>query len=125
MSETREVLAPCPFCGCKARILETQTDVVVACEGCCVENHFINDIRDTGRSRAIAAWNRRALSARDERAEEREPTYGDLLSDVRTLCRILISECELSEASKILTQTIQARTAPPAAIRAGGTDGPK
>ena len=31
------------------------------------------------------------------------PTYEQLVSDVRTLCRIMLAECTLTETSRVLT----------------------
>ena len=71
MSETREALKPCPFCGAHAeRRAGTTYRVECAGDNCPVNPTAYGVTEDE----AVTGWNSRALSARDERAEEREPT---------------------------------------------------
>ena len=126
MSETREALAPCPFCGGTAQTehLEGKLGRWRWSVGC---NDHKPEADDGGepvaecygfqsmtsfatKAEAIAAWNRRALSARDERAEERERAA--LIVERWSLPTIQTPSMWLIDKAGIA-----------AAIRAGGTDG--
>ncbi len=129
MSETREALAPCPFCG--GHRTEPRCDgdrAWIECSACLTQGPAVTyeDLHLPLLDAAEAAWNRRALSARDERAEERErcakiadaeaAKYAEELADMKKRGigpQIMFLASQLERQSSDIA----------AAIRAGGTDG--
>lgn len=106
MSETREALAPCHWCNADTGYCNVTTRKWrVECTMCGAAGPICGSYQD-----ARNAWNRRALSARDERAEERERAA--LIVERWSLPTIQTPSMWLIDKAGIA-----------AAIRAGGTDG--
>ena len=65
------------------------------------------------KARASLAQIGAALASLDApQGEAKKPTYDELQNDVRTLCRILLTECGIEETARVTTVAIQARSAP-------------